>query len=185
MSISDPPVGESAQAIDIPRLRAQKAVTTAKTQKGFHACRSCAGVQTEANYRHRSPARLLARAVTDNRSLARPKEPARVRLVQRGSKGTARKDATCSKNLTSLRTVAIGLSGRVRKSVTLRSRQRDKEHARSRDGCFLLVSWRCRPLWFTRCEGYRSKYASDLNVRRPCGPICLISNFPEPAQQSE
>ena len=87
VSISDPTVGESAQAIGIPRLNAQKALTTANTQGGFHACRSCAGVQKESNYGHRSPARLLARAFTAHRSLAHPKKTARVRLVQRGSRG--------------------------------------------------------------------------------------------------
>ena len=88
VSTSDPTVGESAQAIGIPRLSAQKVLTTANTQGGFHACRSCAGVQKESNYGHRSPARLLACALTAHRSLARPKKSARVRLVQRGSKGT-------------------------------------------------------------------------------------------------
>ena len=89
VSISDPTVGESAQAIGIPRLSAQKVLTTANTQGGFHACRSCTGVQKESNHGHRSPARLLARAFTAHRSLAHPKKSARVRLVQRGSRGPA------------------------------------------------------------------------------------------------
>ncbi len=96
VSRSKPMVGESAQAIGVPRLSAQKVLTTANTQKGFLACRSCEGVQQEGNMdTDPRPARLLAYAFTAHRSLAHPKKSASVRLVQRGSKGTERFPSQC------------------------------------------------------------------------------------------